>query len=420
MFALARLLFIALVNSLLVQCLAIVLCSRKYWQSLNLVVFPQMCYGISITYIRETKTLHVLHHNTKAIPSARSPDHVTEFERKDDTDGTTISKVEISPSLKVSSLDMYQYILECMADMPKDVIVKLKRVQISDCGGQPQFHEILPIFLRGPTLYLLVFKLNETLSTCPEVNFYRNDKPLSVSYTNFESVEQLFEHCLQVVRSQIARARNEVTRMQVGLNETNHSQNAENKVSEFPKIMIIGTHKDKENECQTETREDKNEKLAKLLLLEFEDHVKYFCADTNQLICPLNAKIPGADEKNLANKIRNCVSTECSIIAEIPLQYHVLEVLLEKLAGTLKRDVVSKAECFAAAQNLQFASEAAFDAALVYLDYLNIVFYYPEILPDVVFVSSQILLDKVTDLVIAHVRKERTAFEKCTLPYRLW
>ena len=369
------------------------------------------------TYIRGTKTLYVLHHSKNPIPSVRSPDHVTESTF---ADGSSIPKKVILSSAPVSSLDIHQYILECMADMPKDMTVELKRVQISDCGGQPQFHEVLPIFLRGPTLYLFVFKLNETLSTRPEVNFYRNGNPLSVSYTSFESVEQLLEHCLRVVRSQKARARNEVTSMQVGLNEAKHSQDTENKVSEFPKIMIIGTHKDKENECQTETREDKNEKLANLLFPEFEDDIEYFCADTNQLICPLNAKMPGADEKRLAGKIRHCVSSKCSIKAEIPLQYHALEVLLEKLAGTLKRDVLSKADCFAAARNLHFDSEAAFDAALDYLDRLNLVFYYPEILPDVVFVSSQILLDKVSDLVIAHVRKEKTAFEKSTLPDGLW
>ena len=37
----------------------------------------------------------------------------------------------------------------------------------------------------------------------------------------------------------------------------------------------------------------------------------------------------------------------------------------------------------------------------MYLDQLNLVFYYPDILPGVVFASAQVLLDKVTELVRA-------------------
>lgn len=55
-------------------------------------------------------------------------------------------------------------------------------------------------------------------------------------------------------------------------------------------------------------------------------------------------------------------------------------------------------------QTIHFDSEAALDAALDYLGHLNLVFYYPDILPNVVFVSSQILLDKVTELVKAAYR----------------
>ena len=149
-------------------------------------------------------------------------------------------------------------------------------------------------------------------------------------------------------------------------------------------------------------REDKDRKLIKLLLPEFEDEVEYFCLRPKKLVFPLNAKNPGDDEKKIAGDIRELVSTRCAAEAvEIPLQWRGLEVLLEDLATSLKRDVISKAECSAAAQDLHFEDDAALDAALVYLDQLNLVFYYPDILPGVVFASAQVLLDKVTELVRA-------------------
>ena len=284
----------------------------------------------------------------------------------------------------VSSLATYDDLLtrmqECSIDESlANTIIEIKRVQISDCGGQPQFHEILPVFLRGTSLYLFVFKLNEELSDYPKVKYFAEGKPICDAYPRFETNEQILEHCLRVVRSQKAKAG-----------------------TKPPRIMIIGTHKDKEHECKNESREDKDRKLVKLLLPEFKDEVEYFCLRPKKLVFPLNAKNPGDDEKKIAGDIRELVSTKCAAEAvEIPLQWHGLEVLLEDLATSLKRDVISKEECLTAAQDLHFEDEAALDAALVYLDQLNLVFYYPDILPGVVFASAQVLLDKVTELVRA-------------------
>ena len=319
-------------------------------------------------------------------------------------------------------LNTYQYLLRCMADIsPDNLIGKIKRVQISDCGGQPQFHEILPIFVRGPTLYLFVFKLNESLSNCPQVSYYVDGKPIGALYSSTESVEQLLENCLRVIRSQKAvAAQEEATHVQTA---TNYSQIAKDKDKNFPRIMIIGTHKDKEDECEAENREAKNKKLVQLLLPEFKKEIYYYRQKPKkEVVYPINARFPGEHEENVAEVIRNAVLTNCSKEFEIPLQWHALEVLLEKLTTTLDRQVLTKEECFAAAQTLHFDSEAALDAALDYLGHLNLVFYYPDILPNVVFVSSQILLDKVTELVKAvyQMNEGATATSTSTVQGELW
>ena len=301
-------------------------------------------------------------------------------------DGAKTSKGEAAAVLP--SLYTYDGLLSRMEECStNDAITVIKRVQISDCGGQPQFHEVLPIFIKGTTLYLFVFKLNEELSAHPVVKYYENGKAICDAYPRAETNEQLLEHCLRVIRSQKAT---------VG--------------SEPPRIMIIGTHKDKEHECTKETRAAKNEKLINLLLPEFVDEVEFYCRDPKQLVFPLNAKTPGDEEKGTAKYVRTLVS-ECSAsIVEIPLQWHGLEVLLEDLVKVLKRGILSIEECLTAAQDLHFDDEAAFDAALKYLHELNIVFYYPDILPGVLFASAQVLLDKVTELVRAiHEERHGTA-----------
>ena len=302
----------------------------------------------------------------------------------EDGDGAKKSRGENAPV--PPSLATYDGILSSMEECSKnDTITVIKRVQISDCGGQPQFHEILPIFVKGTTLYLFIFKLNEELSAHPLVKYYEDGKAICDAYPRAETNEQLLEHCLRVIRSQKATTD-----------------------SEPPRIMIIGTHKDKEHECTKETREDKNAKLTKLLLPEFADEVEYYCSHTKpkQIPFPLNAKFPGEKERETAEYIRRLVSKCSASIAEIPLQWHGLEVLLEDMAKVLKRGILSIEECIAAAEDLHFDDEAAFKAALEYLDELNIVCYYPDVLPGVVFASAQVLLDKVTELVRA-IHEER-------------
>ena len=304
------------------------------------------------------------------------------------------SKGEVTPVLP--SLETRNDLLSCMEDcLASDAVVEIKRVQVSDCGGQPQFHEILPIFLRGTSLYIFVFKLNEELGAHPMVKYHLDGKAICKPYQSSETYEQILEHCLRVVRS----------------------QKATDEKSKPPRIMIIGTHKDKEDEC-TETREDKNKRLGTLLLPEFKQEVIYYRpAPTKELIYALNAKNPGEEEKSMADRIRHKVSSECAAEAvDIPLQWHALEGLLEDLAKEFKRDVLSIEECFAAAQSLHFEDEAALDAALKYLDQLNLIFYYP----GVVFASAQVLLDKVTELVVAAHELRDGASATAGMPDEKW
>ena len=122
---------------------------------------------------------------------------------------------------------------DCSAD---GAVVEIKRVQVSDCGDQPQFHEILPIFLRGTSLYIFVFKLNEELGACPMIKYHLDGKAICKLYQCSETYEQVLEHCLCVICS----------------------QEATDEKSKPPRIMITGTYKDKKHESTTETREMKN------------------------------------------------------------------------------------------------------------------------------------------------------------------
>ena len=83
---------------------------------------------------------------------------------------------------------------------------------------------------------------------------------------------------------------------------------------------------------------------------------------------------------------------------DVPLKYYALEIILEEYSQTVGRGVLSIDECLEAASELHFEKHTI-EAALLFLDELSAVFYFPEILEGVVFTNPQVLLDKTAELV---------------------
>jgi len=49
---------------------------------------------------------------------------------------------------------------------------KRDRSSIIDTGGQPQFHEVLPIFMRGTSATMFAIRLDESLSDHPLIEYF--------------------------------------------------------------------------------------------------------------------------------------------------------------------------------------------------------------------------------------------------------
>ena len=47
-------------------------------------------------------------------------------------------------------------------------------VDVEDTGGQPMFHEVLPVFIKNTMFGMLIVKLNEPLDSFPLVEYYRH------------------------------------------------------------------------------------------------------------------------------------------------------------------------------------------------------------------------------------------------------
>ena len=254
---------------------------------------------------------------------------------------------------------------------------KLDRITLIDTGGQPQFHEVLPIFMRGTSASMFTIKLSESLSDHPLIEYYDDNgnlvgTPYHSAYTN----QQILSHCMRVIQAQASQS-------DEGL---------------CPNTIFIGTHKDLENQSP-ESREEKNLKICEILLPAVREDAIFCSEEFKELIFPLNVKNPGPQEKEFAAKLRRLIVERSHVKPkQIPLRWNALELALQERMLELGRGVLTKAECFAVAQRFHFKEES-FEEALEYLHNLNILFYYKDVLPEVVFCDPMVLLAKITELV---------------------
>ena len=248
-------------------------------------------------------------------------------------------------------------------------------IDMGDSGGQPMYHEILPVFVTNTMFGMLTVKLNEPLDSHPLVEYYTNGKPIGKPFKSPFTHLQTFRHCMQVLQSTSERGK-------------------------CPKIVFIGTHKDLEHECKGEDRAEKERKLLSIIPPNMKDHVLYSNAESRSLLFAINAKSPGDDDQAVLADLRYLLLTELQKLphVRIPHRYFALEMAFQRLAKYQKKAILSKEECFKEATKFHFTKES-FEDALQYLRAHKLIMHYSEILPEVVFIDAQVILDKITELV---------------------
>ena len=340
---------------------------------------------------QEPQLLQLQSEDSSSAQQLSSSKPVTEVHSADEsvTSSTQKSRLESGASYvgeeDTSTSDKFETLLEAAVTEEElvrlielttssDMLYEFAWIQFVDSGGQPQFLEVLPIFLRRTSVWVYVLKLSERLDEYPTIEFYdgtgsRICKPYAAAYTN----KQIFQQFIQTMKSHKAAG------------------------SKCPKVLVIGTHRDKQSEC-TESVEEKNKALSKLLE-PFADDIVYSNLAAGDVIFPLNAQLPDEFDRKIAEEIRVLIMRQCSPQPDrIPLGWYALQLKLREVAEALGREVISREECLAIARKLHM-DETSLDAALEFLDSLNVIYYFKHILPKAIFCDTQVLLDKTTELV---------------------
>ena len=241
-------------------------------------------------------------------------------------------------------------------------------IYLIDSGGQIEFLDILPAFLQHTSVCLFVTKLSEMLAERPQIEYFENGKPVGEPILCRFTNKEMLMRCVQTIQH----------------GSTN--------------LVMVGTHRDLEHQC-SETREEKNQMLRELLC-KFQQSLIFYGQRMEELIFPVNAKNPGPQDHEVASEITKVIMNAASSLTprRTPISWFKFEQYITKTAQGQHRKIMCKKECLQIAR-LFHLSKKDLDAALDHLASFSVIHYYQHLLPEVVFVDPQFLLDKISELV---------------------
>ena len=257
-------------------------------------------------------------------------------------------------------------------------ILRVKQVLILDSGGQLELLEMLSVFLNGASKFAYVFKANESLDTRAKIRYFKDGK-LVWEYEAPQTNEAILKLCLRTMRS----------------------LNAKNPDIPPAKMLFLATHPDMvPYEKLPGVLESLQERMRKILLPQFKEQIIFCNEKAEDFIFTMNAAKPEDEDRKCGKAIRECLSkSEGKEPVKVPMRWHALYQKLLEVMNGLGKKVLSRKQCQQVAESMQIDDESC-EEALNFFNGLNTLFYYPAILPNLVFVDPQMLLDKLSEVVV--------------------
>ena len=264
------------------------------------------------------------------------------------------------------------------SSLPSKPILKQKWLYIIDSGGQPEFHNMLSVFLHKTTACIFVFRMHEGLDEYPPIAFHDDSgNPVAPPHHSRLTNIQIFQQFFRTMRSFGSKINGGSLR-----------------------IVLLATHRDLvEAYALPQLLKEKHEQLKAIVLHQFKDQLIYCDEQLEEFIFTMNAKQPEKRDKETANVIRERITQQCpGEEVKVPIRWHQLDHRSRKMSHDLNRNVLTRVEYGRIAESLDI-DQVSCEEALNFFNSLNTILYFPEVLPELVFLDPQILLDKLSELV---------------------
>ena len=244
-------------------------------------------------------------------------------------------------------------------------------VYIVDSGGQTAFQELLPLFTRAASLNIITLDLSKGMNEKLDLPYRIKEKQFSdpnFSATNIEFLKDVLSSgaVLQPYKDK------------------------------YPEYFVLGTHSD--DAKATPNIEKYNRELSSLTSgSKAEKGYRIIPAKLGEIIYPINTMLKsGPERQNISKKLCNILNDESSNDTfPMPVRWFAFELTLLEKAGS--NSCLRKPDVLSIGKSLEM-SEDDTEQALQYLHKYTIILYYPQVLPDIVFVDPHPILDTLSHL----------------------
>ena len=266
-------------------------------------------------------------------------------------------------------------------------------ILISDSGGQPNYLDVFPLFVRNKCLALFTLKLSERLDYIPKFSYCVNGKEMTDMAKLQCSHEQLLESFVKSMSS-----------FHPSLGQ---SSNARRRAC----YAVIGTFDDERGGCEKETLKDKNINLT--------DSLKaYKDLQIRENIIPINAIAIDEQRKKHMTELRELIKESPSIEIDIKVIWFGFYLCLEAESKAEERPILSLQECLDIG-NLLNMDEQDTRKAIQFFHNLNLLLHYPtDALDDFVIIKLKPIFDLVSKLINASILNENDLREHFQLRLR--
>ena len=272
---------------------------------------------------------------------------------------------------------------------------KIHLIYFVDTGGQPQFQEILPNFVRS-SINFLVHKLSQKLDDCPQFEYCINKQYYTVPEVLQVSNISIIEQSVRSVCSSI------------------HSEKYDRQA---PTIAILGTFKDDfvrqcsgDKSKQEELIKKKSDEI-KMRLENYVGHGTRKCDmmgnTRDQIIFPIDASAGGWDyNTSVLETIKSEVHeySKKVTLPDVPISYFIFLRNLKEFSKKHKKSYLYKSEFQKVAQDSYISlSEDDMKSALYLFNDVSLILYFPNSskLQNLIFMNPNFLYDRVTELIVS-------------------
>ena len=312
-----------------------------------------------------------------------SADHVSVA----DHDENPVKKSSAGPASDSDVEKVCGKIMQAIQEGKAKSLKDRRWVYIVDSGGQLACQELLPLFTRAASLNIITIDLSKGVDKTLEYQYRIGGEsfPCDINFTqtNREFLRNVLSSGAILQPYNTPAVSSDATKVQC------------------PIYFVLGTHKDKATQKDID---DLNNELSLLNPSCFKEEIGYHLySNTTGLsnkfkLYPINARVEHPARQEEAKRLcRTLLNIPAVTKFQIRIQWFVFELVLQEKARKNKCDILEMDDVLSAGRSLQMKKNDIKEA-LQFLHNVTIILYYPDVLPNIVFVDPHPILKTLTHL----------------------